>query len=93
MTTGRRRGGSSGEDELLSRLYQQLTDQQAARLGGGYDLAAGLDRYQAWLRGQVAQDQVGEEVIQAATVMAMQASAAGIGAVSALARSYGEFWV
>jgi RNA polymerase sigma-70 factor (sigma-E family) len=84
MTTGRRRSGSSGEDELLSRLYQQLSDQQAARLGGGYDLAAGLDRYQAWLYGHAAQDQVGDEVIQAGTVMARQASAAGIGGVSSV---------
>ena len=85
MTTGRRQSSSSGQDELLSRLYQQLTDQQAARLGGRYDLAAGLDRYQAWLRGHAAHDQAGEDVIQAGTVMAMQASAAGIGAVSAVA--------
>ena len=56
MTTRRRRSGSSGEDELLSRLCQQLTDQQAARLGSGYDLAAGLDRYRAWLRDYAAED-------------------------------------
>lgn len=80
MTTGRRQGGSSGEDELLSQLYQQLTDQQAARFAGGYDAAAGLDRYQAWLRGHTTQDQAGEQAIQAGTVMAMQASTTGAGA-------------
>jgi RNA polymerase sigma-70 factor (sigma-E family) len=86
MTTGRRHGGSSGEEELLSRLYQQLTDQQAARLGGGYDLAAGLERYQAWLRERAAQDQAATEAVQAGLVMAMQARATGIGAGGAALR-------
>jgi RNA polymerase sigma-70 factor (sigma-E family) len=49
MTRGRRRAASSGADELLSRLYQQVTEQQAARFATGYDMAAGLDRYRAWL--------------------------------------------
>jgi RNA polymerase sigma-70 factor (sigma-E family) len=49
MTRGRRRVASSGEDELLSRLYQQVTERQAARFAAGYDMAAGLDRYRAWL--------------------------------------------
>jgi RNA polymerase sigma-70 factor (sigma-E family) len=35
---------------LLTGVYQQLTDQQGARLAAGYDLGPGLDRYQAWLR-------------------------------------------
>jgi RNA polymerase sigma-70 factor (sigma-E family) len=83
MTTGRRWGGSPGEDELLSRLYQQLTDQQAARFGGEYDIAAGLDRYQAWLRDHAAGNQAGQEAIHAGTVMAMRASAAATGAAGA----------
>ncbi len=41
---------SSSEDELLSRLYQQVAQAQEPRFAGGYDLEAGLDRYQAWLR-------------------------------------------
>jgi RNA polymerase sigma factor (sigma-70 family) len=82
MTTGRRWGGSPGEDELLSRLYQQLTDQQAARFGGEYDVAAGLDRYQAWLRDHAAGHQAGQEAIHAGTVMAIRASAAATGAAA-----------
>jgi RNA polymerase sigma-70 factor (sigma-E family) len=78
MTTGGRWSGISGEDELLSRLYQQLTEHQAARFGGEYDLAAGLDRYHAWLRDHATEGQVG----QAGAVMALQVSAAGIGTVS-----------
>jgi RNA polymerase sigma-70 factor (sigma-E family) len=82
MTTGRRWGGSSGDDELLSRLYQQLTDQQAARFGGEYDIVAGLDRYQAWLRDHAAGNQAGQEAIHAGTVMAIRASAAATGAAA-----------
>ena len=39
MTTGGPLSGSSREDELLSRLYQQVTEQQATQFGAGYDLA------------------------------------------------------
>ena len=42
--------GSSAEDDLLSGLYQQITDQKAGSLGAGYDLTAGLVRYRDWLR-------------------------------------------
>ena len=83
MTTGGRRTGSSPEDELLSRLYQQVTGQQAARFAAGYDVAAGLDRYRTWLREHAAEDRAGLEAIQARTVMALQASAGGTGAVTA----------
>jgi RNA polymerase sigma-70 factor (sigma-E family) len=47
------RGGgtsSSHDDALLSRLYQQVTAAQEPQFAAGYDLEAGLDRYQAWLR-------------------------------------------
>lgn len=54
MTTGGPPGGSSRQDEVLSRLYQHVTEQQATRFGGGYDLAAGLDRYRTWLRDHAA---------------------------------------
>jgi RNA polymerase sigma-70 factor (sigma-E family) len=56
MSTDRTSLASSGADELLSRLYQQVTEQQAARFGSGYDLEAGLDRYRTWLRTQGAAD-------------------------------------
>jgi RNA polymerase sigma-70 factor (sigma-E family) len=83
MTTSGRWTGSSREDELLSRLYQQVTGQQAARFAAGYDVAAGLDRYRAWLREHAAEDRAGLETIQARTVMAVQASAGGTGVVTA----------
>jgi RNA polymerase sigma-70 factor (sigma-E family) len=83
MTTSGRWAGSSREDELLSRLYQQVTGQQAARFAAGYDVAAGLERYQAWLREHAADDRAGLEAIQARTVMAVQASAGGAGVVTA----------
>ena len=57
MTTGERRVGSSREDELLSRLYQQITELQTARFSTGYDIAAGLDRYRAWLGERTAERQ------------------------------------
>ena len=83
MTTGGRWAGSSGEDELLSRLYQQVTGQQAARFAAGYDVAAGLERYRTWLREHAAEDRAGLEVIQAGAVMVLRASAGGTGAVTA----------
>jgi RNA polymerase sigma-70 factor (sigma-E family) len=57
MTTGPTGTGNSREDELLSQLYQQLTELQAARFGAGYDLAAGVDRFGTWLREHAMQDQ------------------------------------
>jgi RNA polymerase sigma-70 factor (sigma-E family) len=83
MTTSGHWTGSSPEDELLSRLYQQVTGQQAARFAAGYDVAAGLDRYRTWLREHAAEDRAGLEAIQARTVMALQARAGGTGAVTA----------
>ena len=83
MTTSGRWTGSSPKDELLSRLYQQVTGQQAARFAAGYDVAAGLERYRAWLREHAAEDRAGLEAIQASAVMALQASAGGTGAVTA----------
>jgi len=46
-------GGASGgspDDALLSRLYQQVTEAQEPQFTAGYDLEAGLSRYQVWLR-------------------------------------------
>ena len=45
-------GGASAsvpDDALLSRLYQQVTNTQEPQFAAGYDLEAGLSRYQAWL--------------------------------------------
>jgi RNA polymerase sigma-70 factor (sigma-E family) len=47
-----RRGGgtsSSHDDALVSGLYQQVTGAQEAQFAAGYDLEAGLNRYQIWL--------------------------------------------
>ena len=41
--------GSSHEDMLLSRLYEQVADLQEPRFGADYDLAAALSRYRTWL--------------------------------------------
>ena len=40
MTTGQREAGSPRDDALLSRLYQQVTEEQAARFAAEYDMAA-----------------------------------------------------
>ena len=40
---------SSPDDALLSRLYQQVTEAQGTQFAAGYDLEAGLSRYQTWL--------------------------------------------
>ncbi len=83
MTTGERRGGSSPADELLSRLYQQLTEVQVARFGAGYDIAAGLDRYWAWLRERTAEDRAELDVIEVSRAVPLQASPGVIGAAAA----------
>jgi len=41
--------GGSREDVLLSRLYQQVSEQQEPRFGAEYDLEKGLERYRTWL--------------------------------------------
>ncbi len=45
-------GGTASwpDDELLSRLYQQVAEAQEPQFAAGYDLQAGLDRYRGWLR-------------------------------------------
>ena len=44
------RTSSSPDDALVSRLYQQVTAAQEPQFAAGYDLEAGLNRYQVWLR-------------------------------------------
>jgi RNA polymerase sigma-70 factor (sigma-E family) len=86
MTTGRNWAGGSREDELLSRLYQQVTQQQAARFAGGYDMAAGLGRYRAWLGGHAAEEPSRPKAIQRQGSTTLRAGAAdpgvGIAAVA-----------
>jgi RNA polymerase sigma-70 factor (sigma-E family) len=47
------RGGgeasSSHDDALVSRLYRQIAEAREPQFAAGYDLEAGLDRYQTWL--------------------------------------------
>jgi RNA polymerase sigma-70 factor (sigma-E family) len=89
MTSGQRPADSSGEDELLSQLYQQVTEQQAARFAARYDMAAGLDRYRAWLAEHTAEEQARPQAIPVAVPAALRAALAGSGAgiaAAALAR-------
>jgi RNA polymerase sigma-70 factor (sigma-E family) len=74
MTTGRRGAASSPEDELLSRLYQQITGRQAARFAAGYDIAAGLDRYRAWLGEHTAEEQARPQALPVAVPAALRAA-------------------
>ena len=46
---GAGRTSSSPDDALVSRLYQQVTAAQEPQFAAGYDLEAGLNRYQVWL--------------------------------------------
>jgi RNA polymerase sigma-70 factor (sigma-E family) len=80
MTTSRRRADSSGEDELLSQLYQQVTEQQAARFAAGYDMAAGLGRYRAWLGEHTSEEQARPQAIPVAVPAALRAALADSGA-------------
>jgi RNA polymerase sigma-70 factor (sigma-E family) len=85
MTTGERGEGGSREDELLSRLYEQITERQAARFGPGYDIEAGLGRYRAWLGERTAERQDQPEVIRLSRPMTWQASPRVAGAAAAAA--------
>ena len=63
-------GGASASvpnDALLSRLYQQVTNTQEPQFAAGYDLEAGLSRYQAWLHehGEVAATTLTPEATEA----------------------------
>jgi len=51
MRAAGRDTGTSPEDALLSRVYQQVTELQESRLSAEYDLDKGLKRYRAWLDG------------------------------------------
>jgi RNA polymerase sigma-70 factor (sigma-E family) len=49
MRVAGREIGSSPEDALLSRVYQQVTELQESRFSAEYDLDKGLERYRTWL--------------------------------------------
>lgn len=91
MTTGGPLSGSLREDELLSRLYQQVTERQAARFGAGYDVGAGLDRYRTWLSDHAAVDHPRVEAREESTAGALVAGA-GQDADSAIVALYGEHY-
>ena len=80
MTRGRRWAASSREDEQLSRLYQQVTEQQADRFAAEYDMAVGLGRYRAWLDKHTAGEQARPQAIQVRVPAALRAALAGSGA-------------
>ena len=80
MNTGRRRRASLAGDEFLSRLYQQVTERQAAQFAPGYNMAAGLDRYQAWLGEHTAEEHRRPETIQLQVSAALRADLAGASA-------------
>ena len=50
MRVAGREPGSSPEDVLLSRVYQQVTELQEPRFSAEYDLDKGLERYRTWLK-------------------------------------------
>jgi RNA polymerase sigma-70 factor (sigma-E family) len=82
MTTGGPWAGGPGQDQVLGRLYQQVSDWQAARFSAGYDLAAGLHRYGAWLR-EHADDPAALDADLAARPLTLQASQADAGPAAA----------
>jgi RNA polymerase sigma-70 factor (sigma-E family) len=85
MTTGEHGAGGSREDELLSRLYQHITELHAARFAPGYDLEAGLDRYRDWLGERTAERRDQPEVMWLSRPMTWQASPRVAGAAAAAA--------
>jgi RNA polymerase sigma-70 factor (sigma-E family) len=89
MTTGRHEAGSSGEDELLSRLYPQVTEWQAAQFAPGYDVAGGLDRYRAWLGEHTVEEHSKPRPVQLKVATALRAGLAAFDANTA-AQGTGE---
>jgi RNA polymerase sigma factor (sigma-70 family) len=75
----RRWADDSHADRLLSQLYQDVAEQKGVQFGAGYDIAAGLDRYLAWLREHTAEDRATLAARQLARAMALHPSADGAG--------------
>jgi RNA polymerase sigma-70 factor (sigma-E family) len=57
MTTGGKDTGNSHEDELLTHIYQQVTDREAAQHAATYDADAGLARFKGWLQEHTSADE------------------------------------
>src|SRR5262245_10416078 len=74
MTTGRSRADSSREDELLSGLSRQVTEPQGARFAAGHNMAAGLDRYRAWLDEHTTEEQARPQAIRVTAPAALRAA-------------------
>jgi RNA polymerase sigma-70 factor (sigma-E family) len=85
VTRGRRWAPSPGEDELLSQLYQQVTERQAAQFASGYDMAAGLDRYRAWVAGHATEEPHRPKAAQQQGAAALRAAFADTSAGTAAA--------
>ncbi len=82
MTTGGRSG--PGEDEALSRLYQLITERQAAQFSADYDAGAGADRFQTWLRQHSQEGTANVAAIRASRLTARQGRLAPLTAGAAL---------
>jgi len=72
----------SSHDGVLARLYQQVTELQEPLFRADYDLAKGLERYQAWLGdhteapvAQVAEDEEATVILAAVAVEAVMPDA------------------
>jgi hypothetical protein len=48
--------GTTREDELLARAYQQAIGAQAEQYSVGYDISGGLERFTNWLRDHAVAD-------------------------------------
>jgi RNA polymerase sigma-70 factor (sigma-E family) len=71
------------QDDLLIQLYEQLTELQGAEFAADYDLAAGLDRYRAWLTGH-AEGEVPDVGLETAIVKLYSEHYRGLVRMSAL---------
>jgi RNA polymerase sigma factor (sigma-70 family) len=87
MTTGAR--GGPGQDEALSRLYQEVTERLAARFSADYDVEAGADRFQAWLRHHSQGHAADVAAIRPSGLSARHAKSASLSAGAVLAASGG----
>src|SRR6516225_3705223 len=55
MTTAGNDTGSTREDDLLARVYQQAIGAQAVQYAAAYDAGAGLARFTTWLQEHAAE--------------------------------------
>jgi RNA polymerase sigma-70 factor (sigma-E family) len=55
MTTAGNNTGSTREDELLARVYQQAIGAQAVQYAAAYNASAGLARFTTWLQDHAAE--------------------------------------